>query len=660
MSIYKLTTAAILLAIISTFISCSDNDNIVNHYIAVKEKDQQLWSIMNYTTGEIIKREEYRDDQVPSIIQGEEFFTKDKDGYNYWNIKDLNNPLNEIPFLYATIFDNQSDRALVVTQEGKICIIDRNGDIKFTLPNEIRSATRLINGYSIVSDDNDNKGVINASGEYVIRPNYIEISQPSADGGIIATVEENYNQYSGETNKKYVVIKLNDTSFESLFSFNSSQYEDFGIFYKGFLPVQSDDDLILLDSYGNEVAQIGKCPYDESEDKLSISLIRVVDNKVQTFNSGYYGLKNIKTGETLIRNKYKKLIPIGIDRYIALRADDKFGVINSKDDPVNNIFDKTLILPLPSSENLMVVERIPNDDVNEKESDYSNSTYKAYITDQDFTRQKDPIYIDNLSFNFGENQLSNLFFDINKSINFIIAKITPQSFMGFHKDVKRNTLNNLWTVDNRWDKMFKSADGISTTEHRKYISHQGDYDYTLLFSDMENNDIDRVTFGAKYGIITFNVGSKKLGLEKELEKKLARELSKKGFIYTDELGAYVNNYTNTSVSLNYCSNGDFHIIYDFDCTKDSPIEINEIYEGYERTEIIKNIDQYNNEHNTGEYLPHDNSEYMDIVDSNKASRITSNTSSLSLTLSENKNSDNSFVSNALSVMAFWLLMKAIF
>ena len=655
MRIFNISFTIALLAIISSNISCSKKDAQVNHYIAVKENGQQLWSIMNYSTGKIIKQEEYRDDQVPSIIQGEVFFTKDKEGYNYWNINDLQNPLNEAPFLYASIFDNKSECALVVKQNGKMCIIDKNGEIKFTLPDEIRTATRFINGYSIVSDANELKGVINASGEYVIRPKFIEISQPSADGGIVATVEDNYNEYTGETNKKFVAIKLYGTHYERLFSFSSNQYEEFGVFYNGFLPVSKDEDLVLLDSNGKEVAQIGKCPFEDGKDTYSISLIRVIDDKVQTFNGGFYGLKNIKTGETLIRNKYYKLIPVGIDRYIALRADGKFGVINSKDDAVNNTFDKLAIVPLPSSENLMVVES--NFDGDFYDDDLSNLTYKAYITDLDLKCQKNPIYINDLSFNFGENQLSNLFFDINKSLHFITSKITRQSFMGFYKDVKRSSLSNIWTVDNTWDETINSADGISSVEHRKYVSHQGDYEYTLLFSVLNSNDdIVRASFGVKYGIISFNVGDKKLGLETELVNKIGMELSKKGFTYTDEIGAYVNEDTNTSVSLNHCSNGDFHIIYDFDFTKDSPIDINEIYKDGERVEIIKDIIQYNKEHNTGEYLPIDNNIDMEIADNNNVS----SNSSVSFSISESQKTDNDYASGVLGVLTLWLLAKAFF
>ena len=668
MSFYKLLFAATLLAVFSALTSCSscseEEKSIVgnseNRYIAVKEKGENLWSILDYKTGKIIRKAEFRDDQNPTIIQGEVFFIKDTEGYNYYNIKDLNNPLNDTPFLYATIFDNKSKHAIVVTQEGKMCIINKEGNEEFNLPDEIRTASRFVNGYSIVSDNDERKGVINSSGDYIIRPKYDEISSPSADGCVVATIEQynNQDEYE-ELNKKFVAIKLKEKGYEELFTFSSSQYEEYGIFCNGYLPVLKDDDIVLLDNKGTEVSRIGRLSYDtDEEDLFSISLLRVIDNKVQTYKGGYYGLKDIKTGKTLIRNKYKFLIPIGTNRFIAMRADGKFGVINSDDEPINNNFDKTMITPIPESETLLVLEKVTSDDY--EDNDYSDTSYKIYFTDIDLKCQKDTTYIDDLSLYPGENQLSNLFFDINKSANFIMAKINPQSFMGFNKDVKRSTISDLWTVDNTWDKEFNSADGITTIEHRKYTRRQGDYNYTLLFSDMESSDVERVSFGVKYGIISFNVGSKKLGIERELVNKLDREISKKGFTYTDEIGAYVNNYTNSSVSLNYCSNGDFHVIYDFDMLKFSSIDINEIYDGDERVEIIKDIDLYNQEHNTGKYLPDDNSEYMTIIDHNKDGGSSSNNSSLSGTLSEDRNSRYSFGSVVAGIATLYLLGKLLF
>ena len=62
-------------------------------------------------------------------------------------------------------------------------------------------------------------------------------------------------EINDSTNKYFAI----DTAGKELFSFSSNEYKDFGSFNNGYLPVQKEnDEVVLLDKAGKRFSSIGK------------------------------------------------------------------------------------------------------------------------------------------------------------------------------------------------------------------------------------------------------------------------------------------------------------------------------------------------------------------------------------------------------------------
>lgn len=72
-------------------ISCSSNDNEIEYdYLPVKLVGSEMWSILNVQTGEVVFRDEFKNE--PSAIYNDVFLVKnDKGTFDYYNVNDVKN-----------------------------------------------------------------------------------------------------------------------------------------------------------------------------------------------------------------------------------------------------------------------------------------------------------------------------------------------------------------------------------------------------------------------------------------------------------------------------------------------------------------------------------------------------------------------------------------
>ena len=245
----KLAVRSAIVAIIAiiSLTSCSSNEN-ETRYVAAKLVDSDMWSIVDLKTGEVIHKDEFK--SQPSIIVNDKFCVKNESGlYDYFSVENVTKPINSESFLYATAF-NENDIALAVLKGKGISIINGKCEIIANLDNSIVEAKCFSNGLSVVRNDDDKLGYINEKGEVAIKPVYDVASAFSADGLAIVGKEIN------DSTKKYFAI---DNQGKELFSFSSNEYQDFGSFQEGFLPVQRDnDEVVILDKTGKKQYSIGK------------------------------------------------------------------------------------------------------------------------------------------------------------------------------------------------------------------------------------------------------------------------------------------------------------------------------------------------------------------------------------------------------------------
>lgn len=509
---------SILFLALNFLISCS-GDEKQSRYVAAKLVDSEMWSIVDVENGEIIHEDEFK--SQPSEIVNGKFCVKNESGlYDYFSVENVTKPINNESFLYATSF-NENDVALAVLKGKGISIINGKCEITVTLDNNIISARDFANGYSVVTNEDNKFGYINEKGETVIKPSYDRASDFSPEGLAVAGKEIN------DSTMKYIAI---DTKGAELFSFSSSEYEDFGTFVGEYLPVKkSNDDVVLLDKNGKKYCSIGKwegfIPY----------WLGFYDGVIVFQDGEAYGLKNEK-GEIVIRAKYDELIPLSNinKKYYLAKKQDKYGIVD-KDDKVIIPFDYT-VLGFINKDVLIVGEG--------KSFSFMDKDLKD-IGNHNFT---------NLSFMTGSSIHSN-YFNADKQAKKIISNITDTTFFktkkGMHlKDFK--------------DKLsgYKYADMNETTlkdfdypfsfiyAFDQYLSSQRyEYIYGYRFPKSPEYNLDANLAAAV--AINNSYNEFQPGSEEDLAKAFDSQIQKLGFKPVEGKENWFTNDNGLAVALGY-------------------------------------------------------------------------------------------------------------
>jgi len=430
LNIKSLLLALSLIICVSLLISCSNNGSANIHFVAAKLVDSDMWSIVDVETGEIIHKDEFK--SQPSVIMNDKFCVKNGGGlYDYFTVDNVTTPINSESYLCATSFNN-NDIALVVLKGKGISIINSKCDVIASLDNSIVSARDFDNGYAAIVNDANKHGYVNEKGEIIIKPSYDKAFNFSQDGLAIVGNEIN------DSTTKYFIIDINGKEF---FSFSSNEYKDFGCFNNGCLPVQREnDEVILLDKAGKKVCSIGKW-------KGYVPYWLGLNDGIIVFKDGdIYGLKN-KEGEIVIRAKYDELMPLSKinPKYYLAKKQDKYGVVD-KEDNIVIPFDYN-VLGFINKDILFVGEGKSFNFMNKDLKDVGQNNYT------------------NLSFLNGSSIESN-YFNAAKEASKIISQISDTTFFKTRKGMVLRDFE---------DKLsgYKYADMNETTLR--------DYDYPFSF-----------------------------------------------------------------------------------------------------------------------------------------------------------------------------------
>ena len=499
--------------------SCGNSDKADTRYIAAKLLDSDRWSIVEVKTGEIIHKDEFK--SQPSIIVNDKFCVKNGSGlYDYFTVDNVTKPLNSESYLYATAF-NENDIALVVPKGKGISLINGKCEVVANLDNSIVSANYFSHGYARVSNDDNMQGYINEKGEIVIKPSYDLAFNFSTDGLAIVGKKEN------DSTTKYLII---DTQGKEIFSFSSNEYKDFGTFNNGYLPVQKDnDEVVLLDKTGKKFTSIGKW-------KGYIPYWLGFNDGVIVFKDGnVYGLKNEK-GEIVVRAKYDELIPLTMinPKHYLAKKQDKFGVID-KDDKVIIPFDYT-ILDYINKDILIVGEGKSFNFMNKDLKDVGQNNYT------------------NLSFMTGAPIYSN-YLNADKEARKIISNITDSTFFKTHKGMILSDFE---------DKLsgYKYADMNTST------IHEYDYPFSFVYGFDKNLSSQRYEYIYGYRftkspeynytanlstVCALNNTFEKFqpGAEETLAKAFDTQIQEAGFKPVDGKTHWFKNDKNMAVALAY-------------------------------------------------------------------------------------------------------------
>lgn len=515
----SVTLAFALLVCVISLTSCGNSDKTNTRYVAAKLVDSDMWSIVDVKTGEIIHKDEFK--SQPSVIVNDKFCVKNESGlYDYFTVDNVTKPINAESYLYATAF-NENDIAMAVLKGKGISVINGKCEVVANLDNSIVSANDFSNGYAAVSNDDNKHGYINEKGEIVIKPSYDRAFNFSADGLAIVGKEVN------DSITKYLAI---DTKGKELFSFSSNEYKNFGSFNNGYIPVQKEnDEVVLLDKTGKKYASIGKW-------KGYLPNWLGFNDGVIVFKDGEaYGLKNEK-GEIVIRAKYDELIPLTKinNKYYLAKKQEKYGVVD-KDDKVVIPFDYT-VLGYLNKDILFVGEGKSFNFMNKDLKDVGQNNYT------------------NLSFMTGSSIYSN-YFNADKEARKIISNITDTTFFKTRKGMVLRDFK---------DKLsgYKYADMDEST------LHEYDFPFSFLYGFDKNLSSQRYEYIYGYrfptspeynynanlsAVFAINSTFEKFqpGSEEALAKAFDAQIEKAGFKPVEGKPHWFKNDKDMAVALAY-------------------------------------------------------------------------------------------------------------
>ena len=388
----------------------SDSGRAEYKYLAVQIGHGDNWSIMD-GNGKIVVKEEYAPkDQISFIASEGVYWVKSNDDnkFHLYSIESPKKPISKGEYTYVTNFTN--GKAFVSDGENPIQIIDTKGNIKETLPREIRLVHMPIQNHTdriAYIDKAERWGLLNLDGDIIIKAQYSKI-HPFSDG--VALVEK-----EGEGNKLYII----GSNGKEKGTINLDKYKVIDYKFKeGKLPVcdlNKDNRLVYLNTKGEVTLEISsKIRADWEASFLDGYAViscedaggtEVFDEEGGIAFVGKYGVID-KKGETVIRvGKYDRIYNIGNGQFFVGNSKGKYSVVDSEDNAITDDYDGALLLPFDG--NFVMWEGSNYILVKADGKEIKNSEFK---------RQSDHWY------------RNVVYFDLNQIATDLVAQITPKGY----------------------------------------------------------------------------------------------------------------------------------------------------------------------------------------------------------------------------------------
>ncbi|MBR5035132.1 MAG: WG repeat-containing protein [Bacteroidales bacterium] len=310
---FAITILVFLIVIIS---ACGTKQNAEREikYLPVKLAGSDLWSLVDVRTGEIIIKDEFKNE--PSVVWDDIFYVKNnEDKYDYYTIESVNKPINSESYVAVTDF-NEKGYALVTKAGCPISIIDKQCKEVAVLSEDFKDCFALSDNMDYLFFENweGKNGIANSKGEIIVPAKYDDVSSISTDGYVCMGIKNDNDTYT---------YTLMDFSGKELFSFSSEEYKNHAYVSDGLIAVEKENDVILLNLKGERVLNVGK-----SKEYKLYQMVPYKGNVI--FSDGVlFGMKDLE-GEVVIRAKYDDLHFAG--DYLVAKKNDKVGLINRKDE----------------------------------------------------------------------------------------------------------------------------------------------------------------------------------------------------------------------------------------------------------------------------------------------------------------------------------------
>ena len=218
-------------------------------YLAVQLSKGESWSIID-KDGKVVVEEEYPQDAVLSIVYDGVYWVKQDGHYQLFSLDDPKKPVSEEEYARATVFG--AGVAVVSNPNEQIRFVDTKGKVVTVLDKNIKRCYPFSDeGYAVIVDINNKKGLVDPKGNIKIKPAYDELFRPT-DGILM-----------GKRNADDKAWAILNPKGEKLGEISTEKYELSNYrFSEGKIVVKNADDpdghYIVLDETGKKIFDIKK------------------------------------------------------------------------------------------------------------------------------------------------------------------------------------------------------------------------------------------------------------------------------------------------------------------------------------------------------------------------------------------------------------------
>ena len=289
-------------------------------YLPVKTDGQNLWSIVELPSKEMVATEEFGN--MPSRIENGVFYVKnDEELYECYRMPDFKNPLRNGVFSQLMTFDEGVTFA--TRKGGPILLIDTEMNVVKQLPDEVETVWNFVDGRAVFITSDGKTGIMDTKGETIVPPHYDRI-YGYEDGYTLAAKD-------GEP------LRVLDRQGNVVREFGRETYNRVSHHpSEGYLAVASDGRMQLVDLKSGKLTA-NRLMKDTPDLERCY---RVFDGVFVFANDGLYGLMDAD-GQVLIRAKYEEMERMEQNRY-RVKRNGKCGIVDRQDNVICPLQHKSI------------------------------------------------------------------------------------------------------------------------------------------------------------------------------------------------------------------------------------------------------------------------------------------------------------------------------
>lgn len=385
--------------------TCGGDDEC--KYLVVQFKEGQNWSIIDSKGKKVVEEEYPATNQISRITSNGTYWVMERNKYSLYSVRSPKRPLSAVE--YDDVTDFCDGRAFVSVFGEPLQIVDEEGHVIKTLPEEIVSVQKFYDGVAVFERKDHLFGYLDRDGKVVIEAQY---TAACCFNEGTAVVSKDGDAYLFIDKKGSVTGVVDPEKYRLMIGLE---------FHEGLIGAEdlTDNSLVFLDKNANAaVHPVRKLRADDQRDPIFQDGAAIV---YQGYNEP--GLIDRK-GEVLIRfGKYSVLAYCGNGYYSAKDSNGRFGIIDKEENVIIPFIYK-MATPMLLGDNFVMYQEPTHALVN-RNDEWQNIFYRL---DKAMPRT----YVQ--------------FVNVMPTVNAIAELITPRGYKGLENNPDAATIAQTFAI----------------------------------------------------------------------------------------------------------------------------------------------------------------------------------------------------------------------